>query len=170
MFIFITGILGTTIAQESRAIENDKLEKIQGIKNYLDLVSDFQYFGDLPDIMNTFNRLKCRLNGGPNADTDVIESLGIFINSVIALNNVTQQQLDDIADDQHIGVDAVIETTCNWATTIYSSVRIFTNSFKQCLDSSERISVDLINDVSSALLQYVCKDNGMRVSGKHFIM
>lgn len=170
MFVFVTGILGFTVARQSDGARFSELDKIDKIQILLSQVVDYELVSDIPTAMKTLNRLKCRMNGGPNADDDVIESLKIFINSNTALRNETRRLLDAVDNDLQSDLDIAIETLCHWATATSSLSKTFTDSLKRCLTPAERNSIDLINNVSSAVVQYVCKNEGRRISGEHSLM
>lgn len=169
-FISVTGMLGTTVAQESHQVGNEVADRIRDWQTVLSQKFDFNAMKEHTAELTNFTMLKCGMNGAPDATNTVIENIEIFINSAAALTNETQRRLDIAANDSHNGLNIAIAATCHWIITMDGFNKNFTYIFNRCLNAAERASVDLINNVSSAAVQYVCENSGERVLGKNVTM
>ncbi|XP_034946446.1 27 kDa hemolymph protein-like [Chelonus insularis] len=117
-------------------------------------------------VENLKNKLKskCEKNAGPGQYEKVLTANNELQSCVKGLVNVTELQ-DEIEKAKPTGdLDIVFKKYCMKKTTLKKCTSDFISVLNPCLESAERESTKIVQNVTDSLLNFICHKEGDRIA------
>ncbi|XP_046419543.1 27 kDa hemolymph glycoprotein-like isoform X3 [Neodiprion fabricii] len=165
-FFLVAGILNSGVAQA------EEPKKPPAKQTYVELLGKVKVNPLSEDDSDEYDeelvKAKCNKNGGPTAYDTAVQGLANLQNTIESVINSTDNSIEsDVSDDSSseelISDDfAVICLSFvilkNWATQAMDAI-------KPCLDLEERQAIELLVNISSPVMEFICENDGSQLLG-----
>ncbi|XP_043281570.1 27 kDa hemolymph protein-like [Venturia canescens] len=160
LFFVNLALIGGSLGQEEIALADSVLQKASEVTNLQGLNASAL---PVEEAKNAFKN-KCQTNGGADAYTNAENAAKEIASCMQNLVNVTLLQ-DEIERAKPTGdLDIVFRKYCNKSPTLKTCVKNFTDTVGTCFTQKERDNINIVQNITDQLLNFVCFKEGDRIA------
>ncbi|XP_046742036.1 27 kDa hemolymph protein-like [Diprion similis] len=162
--VLVAGLLSFSIAQEQKIPSKDEImEKVPALNNIPGL-ANFNTSSVNTEKAEELIKNKCNKNGGPEAyDTakGAAQELKVCFESLI---NFPQLETEMAEATPKGDLDVVFKKYCGKIPDLKTCVTQASNLTQPCLEVEERQSINMFHNVTDALMEFICDNEGDRIA------